>query len=341
MSETRSRDPAGVVACGQTRAVRVEIDSCALAFETSSPATLERREGMLQETFTDAYYRYSVAAVEEGERLPTLRYVDAARWGADYDADTATCTFAAPWAEIEETTVLAMWLFYLSELVRQERGEYLLHASALVRDGRAIVLFGPSESGKTTTALELCLEHGFQLFANNRARVGLRDGIPRLLYGDPVFNLRRSSLQAYSESLAGRIFSNDAADAKQKRRVEPAALGVEVAGPAPQVAVFAFLALDAGALRAPADRLPAEITSRDAFRALSSLYQEITMRVRGSAFVPIALSPRSEQFFVPSLDRPDFVRARVRFLEALFASSTLLKIRAPLDHAVAELLRCF
>jgi hypothetical protein len=55
--------------------------------------------------------------------------------------------------------------------------------------------------------------------------------------------------------------------------------------------------------------------------------------------VPIALGPRSEEFFVPSLDTREFVRSRMRFLEALFASTTMLKVRAPLDHTVAELLR--
>jgi hypothetical protein len=322
------------------RSARVEIDSCALSFETRCPSALERLDHMLEATFTDAYYRYSVDRAAPAERLPTLRYVDSAQWGVDYEPAAAACTFSAPWTEIAETTVLAMWLFYLSELVRQERGEYLLHASAVAKGERAIVLFGPSESGKTITSLELCLAHGFQLFANNRIRVGLRNGSPRLLQGDPTFNVRGSSLRAYSESLARRIFDGEGVT-KRKRRVAPATLGIDVAAPNPQIAVFALLALDARGSLAPAERIASDITSRDAFRAVASLYQEISSRVRGAAFIPIALRPGSEEFFVPSLDTPDFVRRRMRFLEALFASSTILKIRAPLDHTVAELLRCF
>ena len=116
-------------------AVRVEIDSCAVAFETQSPVALGGLERMLAATFTDAYYRYDVTAAEPRERLPTLRYVDGSRWSADFDEDAALCTFTAPWSEIADTTVLAMWLFYLSEITRQQRGEYLLHASAVVRVG--------------------------------------------------------------------------------------------------------------------------------------------------------------------------------------------------------------
>jgi hypothetical protein len=322
------------------KAARVTIDSCRVAFETDCEPALERLEWMLEATFTDAYYRHSVDPAAAGEQLPTLRYVDAADWHADFEPGAGACTFTAPWPEIEETTVLAMWLFHLSELVRQRRGEYLLHASAVARDGKAIVLHGPSESGKTITSLDLCLAHGFQLFANNRVRVGVRDGLPRLLQGDPSFNLRGSSVRAYSETLGARFFGRDSAS-RSKRRVDPAELGVAVAPPELRISVFALLALDERGPRSPAERIPPDVRTRGAFRAVAALYEEISSRVRGTAFIPVALGPGSKEFFVPSLDTPEFVRSRMRFLEALFASTTMLKLRAPLDHTVAELLRVF
>jgi hypothetical protein len=324
--------------------VRVEIDSCALRFETDCSPALERLDRMLEATFSDAYYEYSVSAVRPHERLPTLRYVDAEEWRAEYEPETATCIFTAPWHDIGETTVLAMWLFYLSELVRQERREYLLHASALERGGRAIVLAGPSESGKTIGALELCLGYGFRLFANNRIKVGLRDGTPRLLRGDPVFNLRSSSLRRYSEVFGRLVFGSlrsDEPEPTQKRRIPPGALGIEIAESAPEIAVLVLLALDAEAADLPAERIGSEIRSREAFRAVAALYEEMSSRVRGTAFIPVALAPGSQDFFVPSLDRPDFVTARMAFLDALFSESAVLKIRGSLDHAVTEMLRFF
>ena len=324
--------------------VRVEIDSCALGFETDCQAALERLDRMLETTFSDAYYEYSVSPPRTQERMPTLRYVDDEDWHAEYEPETATCTFTAPWREIGETTVLAMWLFYLSELVRQERREYLLHASAVERGGRAIVLAGPSESGKTICALELCLGYGFRLFANNRVKVGLRDGTPRLLRGDPVFNLRSSSLRRYSELFGRLVFGelrSDEPEPTQKRRIAPGALGIEVAESAPEIAVLVLLALDADAPDLPAERIAGEIRSREAFRAVAAVYEEISSRVRGTAFIPVALAPRSKDFFVPSLDRPDFVTARMAFLDALFSETAVLKLRGSLDHAVTEMLRFF
>jgi hypothetical protein len=320
------------------KTARVTIDSCPVGFVTECAAAFERLEWMLETTFRDAFYRFTVTPTVSAERIPTLRYVDDTAWQTEYLPESGICTFTAPWPDIEETTVLAMWLFYLSELVRQRRGEYLVHASAVVRDGKTIVLFGPSESGKTITSLDLCLTHGFQLFANNRVRVGLRDGAPRLLHGDPSFNLRGSSLRMYSEALAAKFF-DDGAASRPKRRVDPSELGIDVAAPDLPVSVFVLLALDERGPRAPAARIPPDIRSRGAFRAVAAVYDEISNRIRGTGFVPIALGPRSEEFFVPSLDTREFVRSRMRFLEALFASTTMLKVRAPLDHTVAELLR--
>lgn len=53
----------------------------------------------------------------------------------------------------------------LAPLLRRH-GYYLLHAFAVVKEGRSILLVGPSGSGKTTTGLHL-LEQGWQLLAND------------------------------------------------------------------------------------------------------------------------------------------------------------------------------
>ncbi|MFF1712205.1 hypothetical protein [Streptomyces sp. NPDC058268] len=56
------------------------------------------------------------------------------------------------------------------ELVRGQllrAGFHILHASCVVRDGRAVLTFGPKGAGKTTTALLLARE-GYELLANDR-----------------------------------------------------------------------------------------------------------------------------------------------------------------------------
>ncbi|MET9779224.1 hypothetical protein ABZ023_34110, partial [Streptomyces sp. NPDC006367] len=56
------------------------------------------------------------------------------------------------------------------ELIRGQllrAGFHILHASCVVRDGRALLAFGPKGAGKTTTAL-LLARKGFELLANDR-----------------------------------------------------------------------------------------------------------------------------------------------------------------------------
>jgi hypothetical protein len=323
-------------------AVGVEIDGCALRFETDRAEARERLDRFLASTLVGGYYEYAITPPTGDPPVATLRYLDRKETSARLDRGSNTCVFSAPWSEIGETSVLVMWLFYLSESARQQRGEYLLHAAAVARGGRAIVLVGPSGSGKTTGALDLCLTEGFELVANNRVKVAVADGCPRVLKGDAVFNVGSNSLRRYSEPLWRRVFADvgeEGPGPAPKRAVAPEVLGVKTAPPGAAIDVVAFIGLDAEAAPVTARRISCDIRSHDAFRAVSALYQEMSGLVRGTTFMPFALRAGSEAFFVPSLDQPEFMRGRVAFLEALFAASQVVRIVAPLRHAVGEVVR--
>lgn len=325
-------------------AIRVEIDSCAVRFETDCLAALESLDTLLRQTFHGRYFDYRVAPVVADERLPSLRFLDRAEFHTTYDAETDVCVFCAPWVAISGSSLLAMWLHLLSELVRQRRGEYLLHASAVVRDDNAIVLFGQGESGKTIGALDLCLRHGFRLFANNRVKVGFGNGGLRLIKGDAVLRLRYSSLREYNEPLAQRIFEGTAADMPawdRKQTIDPQVLGIKVADATPRVAAFILLTLDRGSDAGVVTELSSDATSHDAFVAMSDVSQEISRLIRGSSFIPLVNGSGFRDIYVPCFDSPHLVRQRVAFLETLFTTSRVVKVRAPLERAISSIVRYF
>ncbi|MEU6355206.1 hypothetical protein ABZ896_38835 [Streptomyces sp. NPDC047072] len=69
------------------------------------------------------------------------------------------------------------------ELIRGQllhAGFHILHASCAVRDGRALLAFGPKGAGKTTSALLLARE-GYELLANDRVFVRPEDEGLRIL----------------------------------------------------------------------------------------------------------------------------------------------------------------
>jgi len=321
----------------------VTIDDCTIRFETTCTPAHARLDALLATIFDSPYYAYAVHA-EAAAPCPTLRYVDAPEYGASFDHDRDVCRFAGPWDEVGASTVLGMWLFYLTEFVRQRQGHYLLHASAVVRDGRAIVITGDGESGKTSMALDLCLHHGFRLFSNNTVKVAALPAGPAVLRGDPIFNFRRSSLRRYSPALADRVFGADAPGDdhwRVKRRVSPEQIGAAADRlPAP-IATTVLLTLD-DRTGAPSvqDILEGDAT-HEGFWAQANLYIELSSLIRGIRFVPLVGAAGFRNFTVPDLDCAAFAARRIAFLKALFESSRVACVRAPLDGAVAAALERF
>jgi hypothetical protein len=325
-------------------AVGVEIDSCELRFETDCTAAVERLEDMCGSTFVGGYYSYSISRSGGSGGAPIFRYLDRGAYRTTYHVHEDLCIFEAPWTDIARTTLPAVWLYFLAELVRQRRGEYLLHASAVARQGRAVVLFGPGESGKTICALDLCLHREFQLFANNRIRATVRDGWVHLLNGDARLNLRFSSLWRYSESLCRSVFAGPAELepwCQQKRVVDPGRLGIQVAPPGPRVAAFVWIKLDADNHNASTEEISAAISSNAAFWAKADLYREMSELIRGVKFIPLVEGRGFQEIFVPSLDNPELVAGRINFLNTLFETARVARIRAPLGTSVDAIERLF
>ncbi|MFF7098270.1 hypothetical protein ACFY9A_38730 [Streptomyces rubradiris] len=85
-----------------------------------------------------------------------------------YHYDPAAHRLVIVGAQTEPVAVAASRL--ARELIRGQllrAGFHILHASCVVRDGRALLTFGPKGAGKTTSALLLARE-GFDLLANDR-----------------------------------------------------------------------------------------------------------------------------------------------------------------------------
>ncbi|MFD7013987.1 hypothetical protein [Streptomyces sp. NPDC059928] len=85
-----------------------------------------------------------------------------------YQYDPAVNRLVIVGAHAESVAVAASRL--ARELIRGQllrAGFHILHASCVVRDGKAVLTFGPKGAGKTTTALLLARE-GFELLANDR-----------------------------------------------------------------------------------------------------------------------------------------------------------------------------
>ena len=289
----------------------VEIDSCVVAFQTDCSDALATLGSLLGELFSNPYYEYRLFDAANATRVPTFRYLDRTTYGVEFDAAETTCVLLAPWSEIRELSLLGMFMYALSEVVRQQRGEYLLHGSAVVRDGHAIVLYGPGQSGKTIMALHLCLEHGFALFANNKIKATSTAGELRLVRGDPVFNFRLNALRRYSKSLAEQVFP-DAGDGPRpwnvKKVIIPDRLRIQTAPPGALLATFAFLQVNGEEVEASIDTLGHSVLGDSEFTARATLYEELSGLI-SRVELPSHRDPARVQGLLHSVLRSPGIRA--------------------------------
>lgn len=265
---------------------------------------------------------------------PTIVYRDSGRYEMVYDGATATLSLSAPWAAVDDSLLLPQALWLAAELVRQRRSEYTLHASAVARDGLVTVLYGPSESGKTMVALDLCLRHGYSLVANDDLRVTAVDGRPLVIRGDSVFNFRYSSVFKYSQTLCDKVFpevtSGPVSLWNIKSSIPPERLGIAPCRERLPVGTFVFVKADSDCSEVVSEWVSDLSTENDFIRYKAELYKHLSNHVRGSIVVPFDKALHYLPMCVPSFDTPELAARRVAFLDASFSGCRALMIRGPL-----------
>ena len=160
-------------------------------------------------------------------------------------------------------------VLYPGLLASERRGRYPLHASAVVKDGRALVLLGLPGSGKSTMAAALRAS-GFVLLSDNLVAVGAQGVWP---VPEPI------KLDARSRELAGAHDSGSLA-ATYGRSAER----LEVpSGPFPVAALVNLLAGDATVLATADDLTPERLLD------LNQLALELHAYYHYRSFVRLAL----------------------------------------------------
>jgi len=219
--------------------------------------------------------------------------------------------------EASATDLTGARLLYLSYLMLEAQlhrhGFVTLHAAALARDGRAVVLLGPAGAGKTTTAIRLCREHGCELTGNDVVVVGGRESLS-VVAGTAHLRLRHSSIARVLPELLG-LFPPVVTDPwRTKIDVSPDRIGVPAAQKPAEVAAVVFIHVDNGypnLVAGPGDSLVHRLNLHEnALRYIRAV--STPWLVDGSG----AYGP-----FIPSLDDPPAHAARTVTLTRLLQRS--------------------
>jgi hypothetical protein len=154
----------------------------------SDPLWSRRRQSMAEQEASGALGSVLAHVLDASDlRLPCVREADDTLlvWDARFECcyqqcpDAGTTLLHAAGPERSRRPRLA-WMRAVRELALHHelrRGSLALHASGLVRQGRALLFAGPRRAGKTTL-LSACLDlvPGLELLANDRVMVHPQDG---------------------------------------------------------------------------------------------------------------------------------------------------------------------
>ena len=97
---------------------------------------------------------------------------------------------------------LALSMF-AKELNKEDK--YFIHCAIVEKDGKATLISGEAGSGKTTLAMYLCMEKGYNFVCNDRAVIGLENGMPYVYCGTLQTHIRVGVIHEYFPSLVNKI----------------------------------------------------------------------------------------------------------------------------------------
>lgn len=134
----------------------------------------------------------------------SLTYLDQEKEYIDINEKLNQATIHFPRAKLMSASLNFLLLsMFAKELNKSNK--YILHASAIEKDGKSILLIGDSGSGKTTLALYLCMEKGYKLLSNDRTVIGEQNGKAYIFDGTLTTDIRLGMIPEFFPILSDKV----------------------------------------------------------------------------------------------------------------------------------------
>lgn len=222
-----------------------------------------------------------------------------------------------------------LYLSYpLIEMQRQQQRSLTAHAACVDLNGNAVLLLGKEGAGKTTLALELCLQHGASLIANDLTVIGLEQGWLMALGGTKFFFLRYESIRRNLPELLPCFTGQSADPWLCKTKVKPADLGISTQKN-PVLIRQAYMV--------HVDETQKEVFDDKADSLVTRLYlnENFSRYIRSTCTVMLGGKDRDFLGYIPSLDTERLYEMRKGLISAMLYQANLRYVSGPLK-AVAE-----
>lgn len=226
-----------------------------------------------------------------------------------------TLEIKGPLKDIREASTIPFRAHFMLELQRQRNSIFTTQGAGVSKQGKGILLMGKRGAGKSSITLELCRKYNYKLIGNDLVLVGLKKNRGYFFGGAKVFVLRFTAVKYYNSDLQ-RFFKKESQNEWiNKARLLPKELGISIEKKYPKIikAFYVHLLNDKSAplyIR----RIGNKETSH---MGRLYLYEELSMYIRGVC-IPIV---HGSQFYIgdylPSLDKSEYHKNRVKFIDWL------------------------
>lgn len=241
-----------------------------------------------------------------GKNLPSLECYFGKKQEIKTD-ENGNFFISGSFEEFSRSHTLPYFIHYILERERAKKGKATIHAAAVSKKGKGILILGKQGSGKTSITLELCRKYGYSLVGNDLVLTGLQKDSGYLYGGTKIFRVRATTIKDYNKDLERFFKSSNNDEWTRIAIIMPGEIQVMA-----EKSVVPIQAIYYVHLYPPGHNFIAKEVDKLFSRVY--LYQIFSEYIRGSAIIPLVGKDLRFSDYLPSLDTRETFLKRIKFI---------------------------
>lgn len=213
---------------------------------------------------------------------------------------------------------------YLIEKQYAEQQKATCHSACMCKDGQAVLLLGDAGAGKTSIAINLWKQYGYDVISNDQTVIGIKEDQLYAYGGTQFINFRYASVEQNMPFLISKLFSTIPRDKwNEKVTVLADQIGMNVVTfktPIQQILV----------LHVDNRKEEVVVQEGDNWKNNFMLYQNLTENIRNSASC-IVNKYGHPIGYVPSYDNFNLFQKRSNMIQKINQNAYFKTVTGPLD----------
>ncbi|HMO01547.1 MAG TPA: hypothetical protein PKD37_05310 [Oligoflexia bacterium] len=210
--------------------------------------------------------------------------------------------------EFLESHTIPYFIHYILEGQRSKKGKTTIHAAAVSKNGKGVLILGKQGSGKTSITLELCRKYGYSLIGNDLVLISSQNNIGYLYGGTKVFRIRATTIKYYNKDLEKFFLPSSNDEWTRIAIVRPQEIQVITEKSVVPIQAVYYVHLYPSEYR---------FIVKEVERLFSRvyLYQIFSEYIRGSAIIPLIGKDLRFGDYIPSFDTREAFAKRIKLID--------------------------